>query len=93
MKIEEIVHSCLDGFVQVAFKTFTRNSLYSGYVSQASYSPWVKDKEFIDVFSGIKAYTLVDKYKAYSLWKLVQQSSKLEGALVEVGVWKGVVGF
>jgi O-methyltransferase len=34
--------------------------------------------------------TLVDKYRCFELWRLVEQSAKLDtGALIEVGVWRG----
>lgn len=92
MKIKQWVHGCLDYFVQTTFRLFTRDSLYSGYLTQASYSPWKKDKTFLDLFQRVKAFTLVDKYKAYSLYMLVQQVSKLKGALIEIGVWRGGSG-
>lgn len=91
-RIARFIHMCLDTMIQIAFKLFTRNSLYSGYLTTASYTPWKKDKLFINLYKTIKAHTLVDQYKAYGLWMLVQQSSKLDGALLEVGVWRGGTG-
>jgi len=53
----------------------------------ASYAPWCSDKAFLDVYRTVEPHTLVDKYSCYELWTLVRESEKLEGALLEVGVW------
>lgn len=58
----------------------------------ATYSPWNRDRVFLDVFRKIRAHTLVDKYRCFELWSLVEQSSKVDGALMEVGVWRGGTG-
>lgn len=68
------------------------DSLYAGVLPHASYSPWNKDVEFLKTFARIADHTLVDQYRAYELWTLVEQSAKLEGALMEVGVWRGGTG-
>ncbi len=59
---------------------------------QAHYSPWLTDKQFNETYDIIKDYTLVDKYRCYELWQLIEESAKLEGALLEVGVWRGGSG-
>lgn len=60
---------------------------------EATYNPWKRDADFDDVFSAVKDFTLVDEYRCYELWQLVEQSSKVaEGALIEVGVWRGGTG-
>jgi len=58
----------------------------------ATYTPWDVDREFLDTYRKIQAHTLVDKYRCFELWSLVDQSRKGEGALVEVGVWRGGTG-
>ena len=35
---------------------------------------------------------MVDRYRAYELWDLVSQSAKVDGALIEIGVWRGGTG-
>jgi len=55
-------------------------------------APWRENKEFLDVYNIIKKNTLVDLYRCYDLWSLVGQSKKLEGDLIEVGVWRGGTG-
>ncbi len=56
------------------------------------YAPWKNDEEFNRCFSSIQTHTLVDKHRCYELWDLVEQSSKIEGCLVEIGVWRGGTG-
>lgn len=58
----------------------------------ASYSPWRVDQSFQKLYKVIFAYTLVDWYRCYELWQLVEQTAELEGALIEVGVWRGGTG-
>ena len=54
-----------------------------------TYAPWLLDEEFLHFFDLIKDNTLVDKYRCYELWQLIDQLKFLDGALLEVGVWRG----
>jgi O-methyltransferase len=66
---------------------------YEGVIPSATYAPWNKDKSFLNCHSIIKEFTLVDKYKCFELWWLVEQTKKLEpGAYIEIGVWRGGSG-
>lgn len=66
---------------------------YSKVTPSATYSPWNKDRSFNEVYSAVQKFTLVDKYRCYELWNIVEQTSKLrEGAIVEIGVWRGGTG-
>jgi O-methyltransferase len=57
------------------------------------YSPWNLDEYFNQTYQKIQHNTLVDKYRCYELWKLVEQSAKLsEGSIIEIGVWRGGTG-
>lgn len=59
----------------------------------ATYSPWNKDDLFQAAFSSIKDFTLVDIYRCFELWKLVEQVAKLpSGSLIEIGAWRGGTG-
>jgi len=59
----------------------------------ATYSPWRTDARFNDTYDAIRAATLVDRFRCYELWKLVEQVAKLpQGALLEIGVWRGGTG-
>lgn len=65
---------------------------YQKIIPTATYAPWKSDKHFLSVYGVIKNYTLVDIYRCYELWSLVEQVSNLDGALIEIGVWKGGTG-
>lgn len=65
---------------------------YEPVLPRASYAPWLIDQPFKDTYKIIENYTLVDKYRCYELWQLVEESAKLKGALIEVGVWRGGSG-
>ena len=70
----------------------TGNPLYELVRPLATYSPWNKDKSFLETFRAVQAHTLVDKYRCFELWSLVEQTQKLEGSLIEIGVWRGGTG-
>lgn len=58
-----------------------------------TYSPWVNDEEFQKIFSQISIkHTLVDQYRCYELWSIASNLRKLEGDIIEVGVWRGGSG-
>lgn len=66
---------------------------YQTIHTYATYSPWNVDQPFMDAYEKMKEATLVDIYRCYELWKLTEQTSKLkEGAILEVGVWRGGTG-
>ena len=58
----------------------------------ASYAPWLSDAEFLNVYERIRSFTLVDIYRCYELWTLARQCNGVEGAILEVGVWRGGTG-
>lgn len=59
----------------------------------ATYNPWNKDLSFKAVHTLIEGFTLVDEYRCFELWKLIEQIAKLErGSIIEVGVWRGGTG-
>jgi O-methyltransferase len=58
----------------------------------ADYAPWMTDPQFLETYHTIQPYTLVDMYRCYELWTLVEQSQKLAGSLIEIGVWRGGTG-
>lgn len=82
------------GFNLVVTKKGSKMTLY-GYESvlpAATYAPWLSDRPFKETYETIEDYTMVDKYRCYELWKLVEESAKLNGALIEVGAWRGGSG-
>lgn len=61
-------------------------------IPKASYSPWLDDKQFFDIYENIKDYTLVDIYRCYELYSFISRNTHLSGDILEVGVWKGGTG-
>jgi O-methyltransferase len=60
---------------------------------QATYAPWSVDQDFMAAYDQIRFHTLVDKYRCWELWKLVEQTARLPtGDYIEVGVWRGGSG-
>lgn len=82
----------LMGYDMVMFRHGDGSDSYEPVITGASYAPWLADKEFNRVYDLVKNDTLVDKYKCYSLWQLVEQVAHLEGVIMEVGCWKGGSG-
>jgi O-methyltransferase len=63
---------------------------YEVVLPYATYSPWNLDEAFKTAYLQVKDATLVDRYRCFELWRLVEQAAKLEGgALIEIGVWRG----
>lgn len=74
------------------FDGFSVDGLYYDLnIPNANYSPWKSDKKFLDVYNKIKDNTLVDIYRCYELWQLVEQTHKLKNnsGIIEIGVWRG----
>ncbi len=74
-------------------KTGIASIEYEQVFPAATYSPWNTDNLFQSVLASIDGSSLVDKYRCFELWKLVEQSAKLEkGSIIEIGVWRGGTG-
>ncbi len=61
-------------------------------IPHATYSPWWSDEAFQEAFHCVRAATLVDIYRLYELWSLIEQVNGVEGDILEVGVWRGGSG-
>lgn len=66
--------------------------IHSKIVPGATLSPWLADTKFMNVYNRVKANTLVDIFRCYELWALVRQSVRVDGDILEVGVWRGGTG-
>lgn len=88
--IKKIVETA--GLNLVITKKLKKSSNYEPVLPKATYAPWLSDCSFNGVYKIIKDYTLVDKYRCYELWQLVEETVTLDGALIEIGVWKGGSG-
>lgn len=62
------------------------------YTITTTYAPWLQDPMFLDTYTRIREHTLLEKYTAWTLWQSIEQVSKLEGCLIEVGVYRGGSG-
>lgn len=61
----------------------------------ANFSPWAGDSDFQEIFKIVRRkFTLVDIYRAYELWQIVEKVNELDSsaAILEVGVWRGGTG-
>lgn len=65
---------------------------YEKIIAKSYYAPWKIDNEFLNIYHSIQPFTMVDQHRCYELWSLVEQSTKIQGALLEVGVWRGGTG-
>jgi O-methyltransferase len=62
---------------------------YQIIVPYATYAPWLLDKAFMDTLSATRKNRLVDIYQCWELWCLVEQTGKIDGDVLEVGVYRG----
>lgn len=46
----------------------------------------------MNAYAAIRDFTLVDVYRCYELWDLAKQAELVEGAILEIGVWRGGTG-
>ena len=57
------------------------------------YAPWHLDPDFVATQDAVRDNTLVDIHRLWYLWTLAGEAAKSsDGALVEVGVWRGGSG-
>lgn len=66
--------------------------LHSHIKPAASYSPWLSDREFVAAYEKLRDCTLVDIYRCYELWSFARETNRIEGDILEVGVWRGGTG-
>ncbi|GHV81411.1 hypothetical protein AGMMS49944_32020 [Spirochaetia bacterium] len=80
------------GYDLFVMRRNNKSTNYEQILPVATYAPWLSDSLFISTYKIIENYTLVDKYRCYELWQLVEETAKLNGALIEIGVWRGGSG-
>jgi O-methyltransferase len=94
------MNTALKKSVQGVFKQFglelvplpKRRTAYEHVHPQANYTPWNLDPDFIAIYKHVQQNTLVDIYRCWELWTLVGQTAKLDGGIIEIGVWRGGTG-
>lgn len=82
----------IDILRQTTFFQFDSEVIHKQVIPYATYSPWEGDTEFKELYEIVKNNTLVDIYRSYELWTLVNNIVDLEGDILEVGVWRGGTG-
>jgi len=65
---------------------------YSANNPNATLAPWLNDDAFMKSYDKAKHNTLVDIYRMYELWTLVEETAKVGGDILEIGVWQGGSG-
>jgi O-methyltransferase len=58
----------------------------------STYAPWNNDADFLGTFQDIQGFSLVDLYRCHELWALTGQAARLDGDVIEIGVWRGGTG-
>ena len=86
------VKSFLFFLAKIYFNFQIDSSKHSIIIPEFTYSPWLADEKFQEIWPSLRNNTRVDEYKAYALWKLTEQVKHLEGDFLEVGVWRGGSG-
>jgi O-methyltransferase len=101
MNLSRTVHRLANGIVRRAVGSAGRLMLrsrgadlarHSVILAEATYSPWLSDQPFQEVYSAVRDNTLVGVQRCYELWHLVGQVKHLTGDIIEVGVWRGGTG-
>ena len=91
-KIKSAVRVLFERFGYQVIHSSAGSSEYEVATPSATYAPWNADPEFLATYKSIHHNTLVDIYRCWELWTLVEQTAKLSGAILEVGVWRGGTG-
>jgi O-methyltransferase len=80
----------------VALPFFRHEAMRSGAHEMAypiaTYAPWRSDPEFEGVYRAIRPNTFVDVWRCHELWTLIGEVRDVQGAILEVGVWRGGTG-
>ncbi len=80
------------GIQRIAYDATKNGDLSKPYASitpVANYAPWMRDIDFNFIFNKIAESTLVDHFRLWELWELVEQTNYIPGDILEVGVWRG----
>ena len=92
LTLKHMVEFVLMKFVRVMTRTRSNSLPHTVNIPTATYAPWKNDECFQIVFSKIRKHTLVDVYRLYEIWQLLDQLKSTPGDILEVGVWRGGSG-
>jgi len=82
----------IKSLIDIKLTQYNPQYFHQTIVPNGTYSPWHTDQAFQEVYDVASKRTLIDIYRAYNLWGLVHQTNKLDGDILEVGVWRGGTG-
>lgn len=71
----------------------TNGRTYGNIVSSDRvYQPWEDDLHFLSIWGKVKNNTMNDKIRGYRIYKAIETVKPLDGAIVEVGTYRGGMG-
>ena len=86
-------------FLETAFKigrpiighpSKTAGKSYHFFLTEATYAPWKVDSEFQEVYKMLPTRSVaLGEVQLYDLWNAVKSVKKIDGDIMEVGVWRG----
>ncbi|WP_419419010.1 TylF/MycF/NovP-related O-methyltransferase [Legionella sp. D16C41] len=90
--LRQLIAKVLHFFLKLLVPKLRYYPEHSTLISNATYSPWHIDKQFLKVMQAVKSYTLLDNMRLYEIWQLANQVTNLPGHAIEVGSWQGGSG-
>ncbi len=96
-KLVKIFKNILESMIFLIYRPLVSKfkldkSKHSIVIPEVTYSPWKIDEDFQGAYKDVKKNTLVDIYRCYELWQLVEQVDDISGDIIEIGVWRGGSG-
>jgi O-methyltransferase len=86
-------HSIAKGLALPLFRSEAmRSGAHELAFPLSTYAPWQSDAEFRRAYELVRRNTLVDVWRCYELWSLLGELREVDGAILEVGVWRGGTG-
>ena len=83
----------IESFIRVILSFFYKfNNNQKIIISSAMYAPWIADKKFFKLFSGLKNLTIIDEARAFTLWHISQSLKNTSGDIFDIGCMKGGAG-
>jgi O-methyltransferase len=79
----------LDDLSSVQLTELVEGFPHGQVIPRATYSPWRSNAAFMALLEAVSDATLVDRYRLFELYSLMQQMRGLPGDVLEVGVWRG----
>ena len=62
---------------------------YQFIIPYSTYAPWINSIDFLTTFKSLSKYALTPILQAWELYNLTQETEKVVGDVIEIGVFKG----